>query len=182
MTNMAIKINLMPPGERQPRWPVNRIFLGAAAVALCLLIAVAAYNQYIIWDLEARIAAAEQQANLLKPTQEKMVLANSQNQLSTAKNNLLVKLTAERKPWHGVMTHLGMVTPTQVWFTDLAVMEKNGIKLKGSSLTYADLTNFLQQLEQDEVLYEPALVKVERDQTLAVTNFEMTVKIKGMQP
>lgn len=179
---MAIKINLLPLEERPERWPVDRIMTIVAAITVFVFIGIAGYNYYSIWSLENEIAQNEQQLSMLRPAQEKMTAISSRNQIITAKNNMLIKLTAERKPWYTIIAHLGVITPQQIWLAEVGTAEKNTIKIKGSALTYVDLSSFMQQLLTDALLAEPALVKAELDSNTAAVKFEMTVKIKGMQP
>lgn len=179
---MAIKINLLPPAERQPLWRVNRIMVLIAMMSFFFVGAIATYNMYFICKLEKDIGAAENQFGMLRPTLDKMVLANSQYQLTTEKHSLLMKLTSQRRPWTAIIAKLGGITPEKVWLTELAVAEKNGLRIRGNALTYPDLALFLKQLEQDELLSNPLIVKAERDPVLALTRFEVTVKVKEQLP
>lgn len=179
---MAIKINLLPPTERQPLWSANRVMVFIAMVSVLIVGVVVIFNMYSIWKLEKEVSITEQQFEMLRPAQDKMVLAENQNHLTIAKNNLLTKLTGERRPWPLIIAKLGIITPQQIWLTELAVAEKNSLRIKGNAFTYEDLANFLKQLEQDEILTKPVLVKAERDPVLALTRFEVTVKIKETWP
>ena len=93
---------------------------------------------------------------------------------------MLVKLTKERKSWYAIVSRFGIITPPQIWLTELGASDKNVILIKGNALTYPDLANFMQQLEGDEFFAEPVLIKAEKDAKFATTRFEMTVKLKGM--
>jgi len=179
---MAVKINLLPPAQRQPRWPVNQIMVFSAIIIVVVFWGIAGFHKYTIWQLERELAVAEQQYSLLNVTQKKMLSGKSKNQQATAKTGLLLKLTAERKPWHAVINRLAVVTPPQIWLTDLTGAEKGVLHIKGNALTYLDLLAFLQQLEQDELLAKPQLAKAEQDVKLAVTRFELSVKVKDKQP
>ncbi|QDR80330.1 PilN domain-containing protein [Sporomusa termitida] len=180
--NTTIKINLLPPDERQEFWPVNRLFAVAALLVFMCFCVFAVYNAYTIATLEDRLTAAQQQLELLRPTQAKMASANSQQQAINAKTNLLAKLTTERKPWYALVARLAVIMPPQIWLDELGTGDKNTFKLKGNALTYPDLAAFMQLLEQDDLFTEPVLIRAERDQQLMVTRFEMNVKIKGLQP
>lgn len=180
MINTTIRINLLPPDERQERWPINRLFAAALLLGLMCLSLFSGYNAYREYELEQELTAARQQLQLLQPTQEKMVTTNSQQQVFNAKNTLLTKLTAERKPWYAVVSRLAVIVPPQVWLEELGSGDKNTFKLKGNALTYPDLASFMQVLDQDDLFIEPVLIKAERDSQSAVTKFEMTVKVKGL--
>lgn len=179
--NTSIKINLLPPDERQERWPVNRLFAVAALLALLCFGALAGYNAYTIAKLESSLAAVRQQLELLRPTQEKMVATNAQQQGINAKTALLTKLTTERKPWYALAARLAVIMPPQIWLDELGTADKNTFRLKGNALTYPDLANFLQLLEQDDLFTDPVMIRAERDNLSAVTRFEMIVKSKGLQ-
>lgn len=176
----ALHINLLPPEERQARWPVNRIFILTGGFVVLLFILFAGYNALAIYKLESDLTSVEQQLELLRPTQEKMIQSNSQQQLINAKTTLMTKLTAERKPWYAVISRLAVVVPPQVWLEELGSGEKNIVRLKGNALTYPDLANFMRVLDQEEMFTEPILIKAEMDNRYAVTKFELTVKIKGL--
>jgi Tfp pilus assembly protein PilN len=179
---MAVKINLLPPSERQPRWPVNLLMVVAASIIVTVLMGVAGFHSYTIWQLEQELAVAQQQYAMLTVTQQKMLLGNDKNQQAAAKTGLLLTLTAERKPWHAIINRLAVITPPQIWLTELTGVDKGGLQIKGNALTYPDLVAFLQLLEQDELLTTLQLAKAEQDVKLAVTRFELTVKVKDTQP
>ncbi len=178
--NTSIKINLLPPAERQERWPVNRLFAIAALLVLMCFCVVAGYNAYTIAKLEDRLAVVQQQLELLRPTQAKMAASSAQQQGINTKTALLTKLTTERRPWYALVARLAVIVPPQIWLEELGTGDKNTFKFKGNALTYPDLASFIQLLEQDDLFTEPLLIRAERDNQLAVTRFEMTVKIKGL--
>ncbi|XER06658.1 hypothetical protein SRRS_21990 [Sporomusa rhizae] len=182
MISMAIKINLLLPTERQPLWSTNRVMVFIAVLSVAIVGAIISFNIYSIWKLEKKIGITEYQFEMLRPAQDKMVLADSQSHLINTKNNLLTKLTNERRPWAAIIAKLSVITPQQVWLTELAVAEQNCLRVKGNAVTYEDLANFLKQLEQDELLTKPLLVKAERDPVRRLTRFELTVKIKETCP
>lgn len=179
---MAVKINLLPPAERQPDWPVNQLMAVGAIMLVAVLMGVSGLQRYTIWRLEHELAVAHQQYALLEATQKKMLLGNNKSQQVAAKTGLLLTLTAERKSWYAVLNRLAVVTPPQIWLTELTGGDKVSLQIKGNSLTYPDLVAFLQLLEQDELLTTPQLVKAEQDAKLGITRFELTVKIKDAQP
>ncbi|SDE84337.1 PilN domain-containing protein [Sporomusa acidovorans] len=175
---MAVQINLLPPEERQS--------LGALTglIVLIILVAVAAatvfsYNLYTIYRLERELTVIQQQFSLLRPTQEKMLWANGQNQLVANKNAFLVNLTAERKSWYAILTRLGVVTPPQIWLIEVESSDKGALKIKGNALTYPDLAGFIQLLEQEEQVTAPQLIQAEQEPALGVIRFELSVKTKG---
>lgn len=178
--NTSIKINLLPPADRQACWPVNRLFVAVVLLAVICLTIVTCRNFYAIYRLELDIGEINQQLELLRPTQQMMVSIQLQQQTINAKNSLLTKLTAERKPWHAIVSRLAAIVPPPVWLEELgAGGDKNSVRLKGNALTYPDLTHFLQILEQDELFVAPVLIYAQYDSGLAITKFELTVAIRG---
>ena len=175
-----ITINLLPPSERQPEWPFKRIVLLCSVMLLVLYGSVFAYNCYTIGSLENDLAAARQHYSLLRPTQDNMQLAISKQQDIDKKNNTLVAITGDRKSWYAVISHFGIITPPQIWLTELAISDKNIILVKGNAMTYPDLANYLDSLEKDKLVAEPVLIKAEQDSKFNYTKFEMTVKLKGI--
>ncbi|HWR43644.1 PilN domain-containing protein [Sporomusa sp.] len=175
-----ITINLLPPSERRSEWPFKKIVLLFIIVFIMLFSSMFAYNTYIIWSLEQQIESARQQYVLLRPTQDKMQLANTKQNILDEKKNTLIKLTTDRKSWNAILSHFGVITPPQVWLSELGAGDKNIILIKGNAMTYPDLANFITQLEQDALLVEPVLIKAEQDAKYSYTKFEMTVKLKGI--
>ncbi|WP_094604672.1 hypothetical protein SPSIL_020990 [Sporomusa silvacetica DSM 10669] len=175
-----ITINLLPPSERMPTWLFKKTVLLCGIILLVLYGSIFAYNWYTIWSLEKDLAAARQHYSLLRPTEDNMQLAANKQQAIDKKNNTLVAITKEQKSWHAVISHFAMITPSQIWLTELAVSDKNGILLKGNAMTYPDLANYLDSLEKDKLITEPVLIKAEQDSKFNYTKFEMTVKRKGI--
>lgn len=174
-----IRINLLPPEERQPLLPLNKIFISATLIVFLLMLSIYFYTVFSIWNLERQITEAQNQYELLKPTRDAMQTANTRQQTISAKNSILQGLTKERRSWYALTTHLGMVTIPQVWLSEIGVGEGNMLKIKGSSYTYPDLAAYLKNLEQDEMFQEPVLLNAERVAATGATKFEITVKFRG---
>ena len=177
---MDIRINLLPPSERTSELPVRKLLFFIAAAVFLIMGTIYAFGMYTGWQLENKISSAKNQHELLRPTREKMIVANSKQQQISVKNNLLVALTKERRSWYAVLTHLGAIMPPQVWLTDLSLADKNSLRLKGMASTYPDMVRFMDAFKQDEILTEPLLMSADRDTASSATRFEMTVKFKGL--
>lgn len=178
-----IRINLLPPEERQPKLPLTRIFTVIGVLFASILLAIYSYGFFTIFNLESKLHDTRIQYELLKPTQEKMQATNAILQDINAKNAILVTLTQERKSWHSIMTHIGVLTTPNVWLTEVGLVEKNSLKIKGMAVSYPDLAGFIKKLEQDELFVDTVLLNAEKfntNQTTGVASFELSVKIKGM--
>lgn len=174
-----IRINLLPHGERRSKRSMTRIFTVASILYIIVLICIYGYGAYSLWSIECQLGETRAKYQLLSPTQEKMQAANAKQQIINSQNALLVSLTNERKSWYAIISHLGVITPPQVWLSELGAGEKNIVKVKGTALTYSDLANFMQKFEQDNYFVDPLLDKAETDAKM-LTNFEITVKLRGM--
>lgn len=173
-----ITINLLPPSERLSAWPFKKIVFVCGVMLLVIYSSIFVYNWFTIWSLEKNLAAANQHYNLLRPTQDSMQLAATKQLAIDKKNNTLVAITGERKSWYGVISHFGIITPPQIWLTELTASDKNIILVKGNAMTYPDLASYLDSLEKDKLVTEPVLIKAEQDSKYNYTKFEMTVKLK----
>lgn len=174
-----IRINLLPPIQRQSKWPLNRIFIATSCAVLLSVSAMYAYLAYSAWTLENKIIRMRNQYQALLPVQEQMRTTGAIQQTINSKNAILIQLTNERVSWYGIFSHLGMVAIPQVWLTDVSLADKTTLKLKGMALTYPDLAAFVQKLDPSPIFGEPVLLNAEKDTVTAATKFEMTVKIKG---
>jgi type IV pilus assembly protein PilN len=177
---MNIKINLLPPSARKDELPLKKMLAILTVCLILVLSVVYTYGVYTAWQLEHQLSDTRNQFELLRPTRDKMAAANSKQQQINAKNNLLIALTKERNSWYAVLTHLGAITPPQIWLTELTVAEKNTLRLKGMATTYPDMAKFMQTFNSDEMLGDPVLISAESDGTLPVTRFEMIAKFKGL--
>ena len=175
-----ITINLLPPSERMPTWLFRKTVFLSGIILLVLYGSIFVYNWYTIWSLEKDLAVARQHYSLLRPTEGNMQLAANKQQAIDKKNNTLVAITKEQKSWYVVISHFAMITPPQIWLTELVANDKNSILLKGNAMTYPDLANYLDSLEKDKLITEPVLIKAEQDSKFNYTKFEMTVKCKGI--
>ena len=177
---MNILINLLPPAERKAKLPLAKLLVAIAAFTLLTLGGLYAFGQYTAWQLERQIHDTRNQYELLRPTREKMNTAIGKQQLIDQKNNQLVALTKERKSWYAVLTHLGTVTPPQVWLTELQLADRNTVRMKGMASTYPDMAKFMETFNNDDMMGEPVLLSAEQDAALRTTRFEMIVKLKGL--
>ncbi|MCX7780938.1 MAG: PilN domain-containing protein [Negativicutes bacterium] len=177
---MNIRINLLPPEARRQAWSTKRIMAAVAILTIIVLAGLYMYNLYLSWNLERQLAAARNQYELLRPAREKMLAANSVEQQIAAKQNILVGLTRERRSWYAVLTHFGTVMPDKVWLTELSLVEKGALRLKGMAAAYPDIATFMERFSRDELLGEPLLISAERDSALPATRFEMILRFKGL--
>ncbi|VBB06870.1 fimbrial assembly piln [Lucifera butyrica] len=175
-----IRINLLPPQERRPMWPVKSMVMGLGMLIFLVCIGLYGYNQYRIWNWERQIAAVRNQMELLRPTESRMITARNKQQRMNAKNQILIALTKERRPWYAALARLGSLLPPEVWLTGLSATEKNGIQVNGLAGNYTEVASFLKRLEQDEHFSEPLLIKADQNAAAAITKFEINLKLKGM--
>ncbi len=180
-----IRINLLPPEERRTQLPLARIFLIITTGVIGFGIAVYTYGFFTIMNLENQLHDTRNQYELLKPTQEKMQSTTAIVQQIQAKNAVLIALTQDRKSWHAIMTHLGVLATTNVWLNEVSLAEKNLLKIKGMAGSYPDLAAFIKKLEQDAFFTDVLLLNAEKfnqdkNPSTSVANFELSVKIKGM--
>lgn len=173
-----ITINLLPTSQRPCGWLVRRAAMLLMLPLILLFCGLVIYNSCRIWSLEKQVNTVRQQYELLMPAQEKMQLAVAKQSILQEKHTRLIKITAERKPWSAILAHLGIVTPSQIWFTELKTGEGNVLIIRGNTRTYPDLAAFISILEKDELLGEPVLIKTEQDNKQSFTHFELTVKLK----
>lgn len=179
-----IRINLLPETERRSDWPLKKLYKVTSCFLAIILILIYSYNVYIIWHTGREIADLKKQYELLRPTEAVMQDALSKQQVITAKNDILVNLTNERKTWPAVITHLATLTTPRVWFTELGTVNSDSIKIIGLADNYQELAIFLQHLEQDTVFTEPSLVQADttrNNNRNSITKFEIVVKLKGLK-
>lgn len=175
-----IRINLLPPQERHTNICLSPVIAAVSGLMLTVFAVLYGYGYYCEVSLTQKINETRNQFELLRPTQEKMLIAAQKQQQLGVKNNILIALTGERKSWHAILSHLGTITPEQVWLIELSNSDKNMLSIKGMAATYPDLAEFMQKLGQGNLFTDPVLIKAERDQGLAATRFEISVKVKGM--
>lgn len=176
-----IRINLLPPAERQPDWPLNRLFAIIGSALAIILLLVYCSTVFMIWQKERQLTEERNQYELLRPTEVAMKTAVTKQQTISAKNAILVNLTNERKSWPPLITHLAMLTTPRIWFTELGAVNKDAIKIVGLADNYQEIATFLQRLEQDGIFAEPSLVQAEIMSDNKATKFEITVKLKGIK-
>ncbi|WP_312421956.1 PilN domain-containing protein [Anaerospora hongkongensis] len=174
-----MQINLLPVNERVSRFSLS----GIISISSCFLLLLAAvlygYGVYTELMLERELQQARNQYDLLRPTQQNMLMAAQKQRVIAAKYSILTTLTPNRKSWHAVLAHLGTVSPERVWLTEVTQGHENLLRMKGGAAAYPDVAAFLDRLARDRFFAEPALIKAEQDTEMAVVRFELSVKIKG---
>lgn len=171
-----IKINLLPLDQRQSKWPVNKLLLGASLFIMILFVTIYSYSLFEIWNLEKKLQTTRNQYQALESTRILMVNASNKQQQFAQKNNILIVLSKERLSWHNIIKHLTLQTSPQIWFTDLGKSEKDGIQIKGWAKTYPLVADFMKTMENDQFFTEPVLNSVEKDPATQATKFDIIVK------
>lgn len=174
-----ITINLLPPEMRGRRIRLRRIVIMVYCLVFLLCGSVYGYGLYAELQLRAELQEMQNRYELLRPTLDRMKAAQQQQQQISGKSAILLNLTRERQSWHAVLAHIGVLTPSTVWLTEMEGGNKH-IVLKGMAVSYPDVAAFLEKLAGDTFFAEPVLIRTDRDEELNVTRFELTVKIKGM--
>lgn len=174
-----IRINLLPLAQRKSTFRFG-LFYTVIACSLILVFGFI-YTYYIVRVLtvEGEIGNLHRQLVLEQPTQEKMILVEQKLQQISVKNDVVIPLSTERSSWAVILSHIAGVTLPEVWLTEITG-EKNVLHIKGDSLDYVSIAQFIKQLDQDELVSEPTLVNAEQDGKEPATKFEITVKLKGL--
>lgn len=173
-----IRINLLPPAERLPKWRTGRIFLALSLVVVFLVFTVFGFMEARLYYAERQLQETHNRFESLRPTLEKMQQANAKQAAISKKQATLTSLTSGKTAYFPVLAQIGVKMPPPLWLTGLEI-DKDTLKMVGMAKSYPDLISFLKNLEHDEILGDPTLVKVERDNAIPVDKFEMTAKIRG---
>ncbi|MBU2703041.1 Tfp pilus assembly protein PilN [Sporomusaceae bacterium BoRhaA] len=176
---MMIRINLLPLAQRKPTFRFELFYIVITCWLMVVFGFIYTYYAVRVFTVENEIDKMHRQLALEQPIQEKMILAEQKLQQISVKNNVLICLSTERSSWAAILSHIAGVTVPEVWFTEITG-EKNLLHIKGDSLDYASIAQFIKQLDQDVFVSEPSLVNAEQDDKDPTTKFEITVKIKGL--
>lgn len=180
MKHPADSINLLAPIDRPSRLPLAQMGALVIGIAGFLMVGIYSYIQSNMIDMQQRIHAVRIESELLRPTEQKMGIINERQQVIQIKNNILVSLTNERKSWHAVLTHLGVVITGNVWLNEVGITENNLLRIKGVAQNFPEIAAFIKRIERDEFFLEPKLVGTETVSLAEQTVFEVVVKVKGM--
>ena len=174
-----IRINLLPLDQRKSTFRSGLLYSLIIGTLLFLFGFIYIYQIVEVWALESGIKDMQQQNELNRSIQDKMLLANQKNQQIAGKEQIVNNLMKERSSWATLLSHLSAATLPEVWLTDITG-EKNVLHIKGGAADYAYIAMFMQRLEQDPFLTDTTLVNAARDSKLPATTFEITVKLKGL--
>jgi Tfp pilus assembly protein PilN len=175
-----IRVNLLPREERASTSPTKIILTGVSALVCLVLLVLYGYGVYTQWTIENEMQVVRERQKVLEPVREKMELANNKQAAIKKKTNVLDTLTKERKPWHTIVAHFSTLTPQKVWLKEFAFTDKE-TRIKGGAASYSDIALLLKQIEADSLITEPVIDKAEKDKKQNSFNFEILVKVKGVQ-
>ncbi|MBP1763208.1 MAG: Fimbrial assembly protein (PilN) [Firmicutes bacterium] len=175
-----IRINLLPPSQRNPQHSLNRIFLIAGVAIFLLCVVFYGCGSYKLWTLHREIIEIRKQNALLYPTQIKMQALETMDRRIQHKNTVLLSLTAQRISQYASITQLTEALPRDVWLNEIVLDEQHYCHVKGQAVTYSDLAVFFDRIENEALFEKPVLVKAERDKLLNTMKFEITVKGREM--
>ena len=177
---MRIRINLLPPEQRPPRWRYGRLLSLPVLLVLLIIAGIYGYREYRYWELEQQLAATRSRYEALAASEQQMRIAQTRQAAVQAREKILLELSGGRNSWHGAMVHLGGFMPRKVWLTEIGSAQKGVVLLKGNALNYQELVTFLSKLEQDRFFVDPTLLKAEQNERGSLTQFEITAKIRGL--
>ena len=175
-----IRVNLLPKEERVSTSPLKIILIGVSTLVCLVLLVIYGYGAYTQWGLEKQMQELRTRQQILEPVREKMELANNKQASLKKKTSILDTLTKERRPWHTIVAHFSTLTPQKVWLTEFTFNDKD-TRIKGAAASYSDIALLLKQMEADTLITEPVIDKAEKDTKQNIFNFEILVKVKGMQ-
>ena len=180
MVVRKMQINLLPQQKRTFQWPLQKILVSITMVVLFSFTFSYGYCTYKMWSVEREYQALLVRHQLLKPTEDLMVAVQAKNRTINEKNNILLGLSQDKFSWYAVVSKFALLTPQGVWLTELVSGDKGIIQLKGVARSYPDLAVFMQNLEQEELFTEPALIKADNSDTTKATQFELVIRVKGI--
>lgn len=175
-----IRINLLPPAERQSKWPVDRLLVVAGCLLSIVFSILYSYNIFEVWRVEGDLQKTRNEYQLLQPTRVIMASASQKQQILDKKANIMTGLSKERQSLYAIIQHITSVSSSQIWFTDLTKNDKNALQIKGWATTYPAVAQFMQTMEHDQLLVESVLTSVEKKDATAVATFDIVVKPRGL--
>lgn len=178
---MKIRINLLPPEQRPPKWHYGRLLLLPIVLMLLVIGALFGYGEYRYWSTEQELAETRSSYEALNVGQQQLGIYQTRQAAVQARERILVQLSSGRNSWHGTMAHLGGFMPRRVWLTEIGSAQKGVLQLKGNAVSYPDLVVFLSKMEQDRMFVEPTLLKAEQNERSSLTQFEISAKLGGMR-
>jgi type IV pilus assembly protein PilN len=174
----VIKINLLPPEERLPKWRVRRIFSVLSLAVIILLSLVFGVNAVQLYFANKELQAVSSRYMQLGYQEEQMQQANALSAELNQRKALRDNLSKGQVDCFSVLAQISAAAPSGLWLSGLEVQGAS-MKVQGMTKDYSDLVTFMQNLAQSQEFNEPVLVKSERDGKLPVNHFELTVKIRG---
>jgi len=174
-----IRINLLPQEQRPARWDFRRIVLMPILALIVVLGGIYSFGEYRIWQSERQLLELRARTESLRQAENNMKTSQIKQAQLVEKQKVLTSLTSGKKSWQTTITYLGSAMPPQIWLTDL-LAEKGVLQMKGMSLSFPDLANFIRKLEQDERISDASVQKAEKPDSEPFTRFELSLRIKGM--
>jgi len=177
---IKIRINLLPPEQRQAKWHYSRLLTMPVVIVLLIIGALYGFNEYRYWELGQQMDQVRSRYETLAKQEQQMQLAQTRQVAIQARQKILLQLSVSRTSWHAIMVHMGSLMPRNVWLNEIGSAQKGVLQMKGNAVSYTDLIQFLGKLEVDRTFIEPALLRVEQNEKDSMTKFEITTKVRGM--
>lgn len=174
---------------------LKAIFEDAQIRKLILVVLVAVLGTYLINGYEddqlARMDQRIAQANV-EDAKVKAELAKTagydalkkqfdeDEELIKTKLSTIQKLISDRQVPPKILASLAGIIPKNVWITDMSLNDDN-IEIKGSSLGFDDITDFMKSLGDSEYLADLKLKDSQKEKTqqgLSVATFDIEAKRK----
>jgi len=166
-----------PRARSFARWRTGRISLASALVVVVFCGGIYGFNEAALDAAKRQLDDAQRRNELLRPMREKKLQVDTKLEIISQKQAVLNTLTKDRLSCYVVLAEAAAKTPQQLRLTDLEV-SKGLLKIGGIAPNRSDLALFIERLEKDEILTEPALIKAETAAALTANQFQMTVKIR----
>lgn len=175
-----ISLNLLPHNERRPFMHLPYLF---AIISLLGFVVCSIFYSYGLWQekiVQERLQRAHVRYELLRPVETVMTTTGQQQAQLTAKKDVLLALTKERLSWYSIFVHLGTITSSTLWLSEVSGDTKEMV-IKGKAVHYLDLSRYMQMIAKIPFLSEPALIRSDTDKKQEVTGFELVVKFKPLK-
>jgi Tfp pilus assembly protein PilN len=155
----------------------GRIFPASVLLVVLFCGSLYGFNEVSLYAATRQLDEARSRSELLRPMREKKLQADAALETIQRKQTVLSALTKDRLSYYAILAGLTVKTPPSLRLTDLEA-HKGMLTIGGMAPSSSELALFIERLEQDTILTEPVLVKVEQPATLTANRFRMTVKIK----
>ena len=140
-------------------WNYKRINIVMVILTFLVISGIATFDFWNYKQVEAELEYEREKLLLLEPERRKEELIEKRLAALRNKNKIITNLRESSLNWRKLLIYFGSVKIQGVWLKEIRSLDNGSIEIKGESVSYGAISNYIRALENDREIFSKVELK-----------------------